>query len=136
MREPKINSSQSQGTGGIQLPGLNQQTLDFHTALIATGSLPETDGSGRCFLFSDDEHPGDFLQLCSANLRTELFIAAIDFYTHSGRTQLLSDTVRVLHELFRQRQDRCLHRREPERERSREVLDEDGDETLERSVDR
>ena len=97
--------------------------------------LPQADAPAAGFLLPDDEHVGDLLELRIADFRPQLLVAAIHFDPQAGLPELGRGVVRVIQKLFRKGQHDGLHRRQPDRKRAGEVLDDDGDEALQRSED-
>ena len=114
---------------------LGYEIVDSHRSLIAPGPLAYGHGTSGCFLLSNHEHVRNLAELSRTDLGAELLVALVDLNPQPSRTQFAGDLAAVVEELLREGQDGRLHRCQPQRERSGEVLDQDGDEALEGSVD-
>src|SRR5216684_389856 len=79
--------SQSQRAGLDAPPRFGHKFVDGHRWLIAAGPFPDGHRSGRDFLFSDDQHVRDLLQLCVADLRAELLVRLVGFDPQAGRAK-------------------------------------------------
>src|SRR5215469_1357344 len=92
--------------------------------------------SGLRFLFADHYQERYFLQSMLTNFGVHLFIAVVQMNPRAGITQLLRDLLRVLGMLLADGNDRHLHRREPKREGSGIMLDQNAEKALHRSKQR
>ena len=80
---------------------------------------------------ANHQHVWDLLQLGFANLISDLLLPLVELDPEPGRRQAVPDRPRVVGVAVGDRQDGHLHRRQPERERSGVVLDQQRDEALE-----
>src|SRR5438034_1655106 len=125
---------QSQRARLDDAPGFGHELVNAHRALLAA-PLPQADAPAAGFLLPDDEHVGDLLELRIADFRSQLLVAAVHFDPQAGLPELGRGVVRVIQKLFRKGQHDSLYRRQPDRKCAGEVLDDDGDEALQRSED-
>src|SRR5581483_5231624 len=88
------------------------------------------------FLISDDQQERHFLQRVLPDLGIHLFIARIHLDPHPNRAQLRRDPVGIFLVAFADGNQRRLHRRQPHRERTRVVLDEYSEKSLDRTPER
>src|SRR5262249_51552575 len=86
------------------------------------------------FLCPGYEHIGNLLKLSIADLCADFVIAYIQFHAQVFGKQSLVDLASIIQGLFRYRQDLYLDRREPYRECSRVVLDQNAYESLIRAM--
>ena len=91
---------------------------------------------GIGFAAADDQHVRHFLHLRLADLEVHLLVAVIDSDPHARGLELLRNFMRVRRLLIGDRQNGRLHRREPHRKRARIVLDQNAEESLDRSEQR
>src|SRR5579864_5423968 len=84
---------------------------------------------------AEDDREGDLLELGGANPLADRLGRLADVHPVAGLRQAPDDAERRLEMALADREDADLHRREPEGEGAREVLDQDPDEALERSVE-
>ncbi len=99
---------------------------------LANGNLPILE-----FLVAQHEHVRDLLHLSVANLRTDLIRSCICFDTKTGcRVSSSCNRLGVIVDAIRDRQHRDLNRCEPQRERTRVMLDQHAKESLDRTEQR
>src|SRR6266478_1283386 len=87
------------------------------------------------FAVAEDDRERDLLELGGANPLADRLGRLADVDAVARGAEALDDRGRGLEMALADRQHPHLHRREPERERTADVLDEDADEPLERSVE-
>ena len=90
------------------------------------------DGDGACFGFfgADNEHVGDFLELGVADFRGELFVAIVEMDAKVVALEIFGDALGVVGDFLADGADLDLNGREPERKRSRVVLDQNAEEAF------
>src|SRR4029453_10009403 len=97
------------------------------THLLACGRRPAPPPPGE---------QGNLLELRFPDLEVQLLVAEVGLGAQPGVATLLLDPPRVRLRLLAHRQHAHLHPCEPERQLPRRVLEQDGDESLERAQDR
>ena len=102
---------------------------------VAFRAAAHRDGAVGRLPVADHQHVGDLLQLGLANLVVHLFLAVVELDPEPAPRAVGADLPGVVQVPIGNRQDDRLHRRQPERERAGEVLDQDGDEALEAAED-
>src|SRR5437016_14537872 len=85
----------------------------------------------RLLLLAHDEHVRDLAKLRLANLALDRLAALVELGARADRDQLPPHARAVIVEAVGHRKHDRLHRREPQRQLARMVLDEDADEALE-----
>ncbi|AIY17733.2 Serine phosphatase RsbU, regulator of sigma subunit [Pimelobacter simplex] len=106
---------------------------DRDAVVLAPVAVAEADRALLDVLTAGDEHEGDLLQLRVADLLLEPVVGLVDLDPDAPLLELVGDLVQVVGEGVRDRDPDHLHRREPRREGTRVVLDEDAEEALDRA---
>src|SRR5947209_4106211 len=86
------------------------------------------------FAISDDEHIRNLLQLSFPNLEVHFLTSVIHGGADTGGIELLLNAAGVFSLAIRDGKYGRLHRREPQRESSSVVLDQDSEETFDGAV--
>src|SRR5215470_15935354 len=107
-----------------------------HRTGVASVAQAHGDRSGGGLLLADHQHRRDFLELAAADPRAELLVLVVDLGAQPSGAKARCDLLRRLGEAVRDREHDRLHGRDPERKVAARVLDQDPDETLERTQDR
>src|ERR1017187_5684545 len=113
----------------------SKQFFDLLILELAAVSDAEGDRARRLLLLTHDEERRHLVELAVPDLGAQLFASEVARRAQPGLSQFSQNLLPVLIELLRNRYDAYLLRREPEREVTARVLDEDAEETLERAED-
>src|SRR3954467_1792855 len=105
-------------------------------AEVTAGAAPQGQGPPGGFASPRHQHVGNLLELRLADLISNLFLAVVELGPQPRRRQPRPHRLGIGRVTVGNRHDLHLHRREPQRERARVVLDQDGDEPLEAAEDR
>ena len=122
-------------------PGLAVNTLqtvgsrlqDAHTRVVEMSTEQVERRIAHALLrlaSANNEHVRNLLHLGIANLEVDLFAAIVQRDTNAGGLQLVAHLLCVLELFIRDREDRRLDRREPHREGSRVMFNQDAEETF------
>src|SRR5690349_7140260 len=99
-------------------------------SLVAFRAMADGHGSGFGFLRAYDAHVRDLLELRVADFRRQLFVAIVEMRTKMVALESLGDVFRVVGDFFADWANLNLHRREPQRERARVVLNQNAEEAF------
>src|ERR1039458_546359 len=123
--------------------GLNQpphplhERIGLHRAFaLLLSAHAYVDLAGFHLLVADDELERHLLHGVLADLGVHFLVAHINMHANTGGLQLVADFVRVCVVLLADRYHDDLRGREPHGKRSRVMLDEHAEETLDRAVER
>src|SRR5215469_6987800 len=115
-------------------PGdLGDRVNDRYAVLLLPASIPERDCARRHVVVAGQQHVGDLLALCVADLLLHPVIAGVDLNPDTVLAQPGRDSLQVIHVRIGDRDADNLHRRQPGRERASVVLGEDAKEPLDRA---
>src|SRR5687767_6805469 len=103
-------------------------------AQIALGPAADRDGVLGGLAIPGDQHVRDLLKLGLPDLIANLLLALVQFHAEPGRREAIAHPAGVCKMPVGNRQHDHLHRRQPQREGARKVLDEQGDEALEAAI--
>src|SRR3954470_6064143 len=110
---------------------LADEFLHAARAEIAAGAAPHRHGPFGGFAIPGHQHVGNLLELRLADLISNLFLAVVELGPQPRRGQPRPHCLGRGGVTVGNRDALALHRREPQRERARIVLDQDRDEPLE-----
>src|SRR5438552_11399013 len=139
-RGPAARSRAAHGETGRARADLarevGQDAVEGDGPEVLAAPAPEADGPVLALPLADDERGRDLPALRLADPVAELLVAVVELRPQARRAELLPDGPSVRGVFLAHRQDTRLHRREPRRERTRVMLGEHPDESLEGAEDR
>src|ERR1044071_5527822 len=118
-----------QGARADETHGQLPELFERHRADVAPRALADGDLALFHLAVAADEHERNLLQLRVPDLRADLVAARVGLDPQSHFAESACYVFRVLVDAVGDRQHRHLHRREPEGERARVLLDEDAEES-------
>src|SRR6266436_3288654 len=97
---------------------------------VAFAAMADGSGAGFGFLWTDDEHVGNFLKLRVSDFCGQLFVAVVEMDAKIVALQGFGDVLGVIGDFFADRADFHLYRSEPQWEGAGVVLDQNTEEAL------
>ncbi len=115
---------------------MGDKVIDGHLAAILVGTEADTDGAGGGVTVPGDEHVGDLLVAGDGDLGPHPVICAVDLGADADGLEFGGNAFEILDMAVGDGDERDLYRREPGREGTREVLDQDAEEALDAAEQR
>jgi hypothetical protein len=123
-------------TPGNRLCEEFSELRDGHRAQVSTFTCTHSDSLHLDFPISDNQEIGNLEQSMLADFKADLFISQVGLGTKSALIESFFNFSSKIGLFISDIHDHCLSRRQPRRERTFVVLDQDTDEPFERSKDR